>query len=107
MINNFFVRAYPENNQLRIVLDGYFMPSEMELALQLARYESDKLQSGFSVIIDTRNLRTSFDEKELYVKKIKKILTVLGCGNLKFAGRKYAFRQSLYENVGFYSIENE
>jgi hypothetical protein len=107
MINDFLVKAFPEKNQLKIILDGYFMQWELELALYLAKKESKKLQRGFNVVIDIREMETPLKNMEIHFGKIKRILKMLGSASLEFVGVDYTFKRSLFENVGFYAYENE
>ena len=107
MINNFIVRAFPEKNLLKICMDGFFMKSELELALHLAKRESKKLHVGFDVFIDIRNLKTLTNVMGINFSKLKRMLTILGGGNLQFLGLDYASKESMQENVGLYSHKNE
>ena len=107
MINNFLVKAIPDKNQMKIILDGYFMKSELELALHLAKRESKKLSKGFDILIDIRNVKNPTNAMDISFSKMKRILGMLGGGNLRFAGLDYAYEMQSPETVGFYSNENE
>lgn len=58
MINAFVVKAVPSSNILKVVLDGIFMKSEVELALHLIKIEKLKLKEGFNTIIDLSNFQS-------------------------------------------------
>jgi hypothetical protein len=102
MINNFIVKAFPERNLLKICMDGYFLRSELELALHLTKSESRKLKNGFKVIIDIRNMKTPINVLGINFSKLKRMLTILGAENLHFVGVDYASSKSVSEYVGFY-----
>ena len=107
MINDFIVKALPDKNQLKITLDGYFMKSELELALHLAKKESRKLKQGFDILIDIQNLHSPVNSMDISFSKVKRILGILGGGKMHFAGLNYEIEKPVYENVGFYPDENE
>ncbi len=59
MITNFTVKASREKNDLLIAMDGFFMKSEVELVLHLAKKECKKLIPGFSMSFDIQHFNTS------------------------------------------------
>jgi hypothetical protein len=107
MINDFMVKAFPEKNQLKISLDGYFMRSELELALHLAKRESKKLRKGFDILIDIQNMKSPVNAMDISFSKLKRILGVLGGGRMMFAGINFALEHETHQNVGLYPNENE
>lgn len=106
MINDFLIRAYPSRNELYICLDGYFMKSELELALQLAKSESRKLLPGFKIVLDILNLRSSLFKSKTDYKKIERLLKMMGGGIVSVSGQKYTNRNLHSQSVGFYPHEN-
>jgi hypothetical protein len=106
MINNFIVKAIPEKNQLKVILDGFFMKSEIELAMHLAKRESKKLNKGYDVLVDITKFRSSDKKSILSAGKIQQLLKLMGSGELRFIGMNYAFAETEYLNVGFYPYEN-
>ena len=107
MINNFTVKAYPEKNTLVMVLNGFFMRSEIELALHLARIESIKLNTGFDVLVNIENLKVAQKEFDMSYNKMKNILTLFGAGNLHLIEDYTVFTGVIDKTVGLYSYENE
>ena len=106
MINDFLVRANREKNELKIVLDGYFMKSELDLAFQLARQESRKLMPGFDVFVNIRNLNIPNKELLLDFERFERILKIMGGGSLKIVGLENTLSGFMYRNVGLYPYEN-
>ncbi len=105
MINSFIVKALPENNRLVVLLDGYFMKSEIELAIHLIAKESKKLASSFGVLLDVQNLDALAKDYPKYLKLISDKLKELNCGEIVLKGtptRKYLQSR---EYVGFYPHE--
>jgi hypothetical protein len=90
-MNNFLVQADSENNRLRIVLDGFFVKSEIELAFCLLRIERKKLQPGFDVFVDIENLKYLNVDITITKTKMKKILKLAGAGRIQFARETYSF----------------
>ena len=107
MINNFFVRAFSDENELKITLDGYFMKSELDLALQLAKLETKKLMPGFSVLLNVENLNTADEELKLDFERFERIIKLMGGGSLRIAGLDAALFGLKTKSVGFYPYENE
>ena len=105
MINTFIVKSCTERNELQIILDGFFMKSELELAVHLAKRESEKLKKGFEVKLNLRNFHSSEYIVETYLIKMKKILSLAGCGSFNYIG--YAPARLAIEIGGFYPYENE
>jgi hypothetical protein len=106
MINNFIVKAIPEKNQLKVILDGFFMKSEIELAMHLAKRESKKLRKGYDVLVDITKFRSADKKSVLSAGKIHQLLKLMGSGELRFIGMNYAFAEAEFANVGFYPYEN-
>ena len=106
MINNFIIRAQPRDNLMQIVLDGFFMKSEVELAFHLARKESNKLERGFNVLADVRNFKCTPESFGMNLLKLKKILKNMGGGEMKFVGFSYSNPKTITETVGLYPYEN-
>jgi len=107
MINDFIIQAISGENILKIVLNGFFMKSEIELAIYLARIESFKLKPEFHVLMDSKNLRVAQKNFTLSFHKMKKILTLFGAGSLQFVEPDPIFAEQKYHTVGLYSYENE
>lgn len=84
MLEQFKIKASERNNRLNIVLSGYFLMSEVELALHLMKRESKKLQSGFEVTADIRNFKTPMKTQESILLRIKKSLRLLGAGKVSY-----------------------
>ena len=106
MINNFTIRALPGENQMQIVLDGFFMKSEVELAYHLAKKESNKLKVGFNVLADVRHFKCSPESFGMNILKLKKVLKTLGSGNMKFVGFNNPLPVKATSSVGLYPYEN-
>lgn len=106
MINSFIVKAVPEKNQLKVILDGFFMKSEVELAMHLARRESKKLKTGYNVLIDITKFHSSEKVFSKNYTRIQQLLKMMGSGELKFIGMNYVLTESANDNVGFYPYEN-
>lgn len=107
MINKFIVKAQKENNQLYVLLDGFFMKSEIDLTLFLAKNEIQKLDPGYKVLIDIQNLDTRVSKLETKLNKYKKMLIQMGAGSVIFLGLSSLFTYYKYEDGGYYSYENE
>ena len=107
MINDFIVQAYPEENLLKVILNGFFMESVIELALQLAKNEAEKLKPDFNVFVDIHNLKVAHKNYNLGMDKMKKILKVLGAGNMHLFGSNRSYKRRAGEYVGLYPHENE
>ncbi len=107
MINDFIVQAYPEENLLKVILNGFFMESEIELALQLAKNEAEKLKPDFNVFVDIHNLKVAHKNYNLGMDKMKKILKLLGAGNMHLSGSNLAYKGQRREYVGLYPHKNE
>jgi len=105
MINSFVVKGLKENNRLIILLDGYFMESEIDLTMHLIHTESKKLVSGFGVLLDIHNLDTKDKNLKNNLNKIKNALKELGCGEITFKGTEYGTRLNNINTVGFYPHE--
>ena len=107
MINDFIVRAYPEENRMRVILNGVFMKSEIELALHLARTEAIKLKPQFEVVVDIQNLKFAYKNYDLSLSQMKKMLKLLGAGTMHIMdlNSTQIGREKVY--VGFYPYENE
>lgn len=88
MINDFLVQAFPEKNELKITLDGYFMISELELAIYLAKTESEKLLPGYQVLMDIKNLKTGTKKPDISFKKLQRMLKMIGGGSLRIKGMR-------------------
>jgi hypothetical protein len=86
MINNFTVKAIPDLNMLKVVLDGNFMKSEVELALLLVRNESKKLKNGFRVVANLANFRSKGPDFHSGFYKIQQVLKSVGCHEINFIG---------------------
>jgi hypothetical protein len=106
MINNFIVKAIPEKNQLKIILDGFFMKSEIELAMHLARNESKKLIRGYDVLIDITRFKSANKIFMMSYDRIRKLLKLMGSGEIKFIGINYAQLQTEGASVGFFPYKN-
>jgi hypothetical protein len=96
MIDNYTVRAIPEKNALALLLNGFFMRSEIELAFHLARIESLKLNKGFDALVNIENLKVAHREFKMSINKMKRILTLFGAENLYFL-KDYTFIYRLHE----------
>ena len=107
MINDFIVKAQKDNNQLYVLLDGVFMKSEIDLAFQLIKNEIQKLNPGYKVLIDIQNLDAGASAFEFKFYKYRKMLRLMGAGNVKFLGLSSLFTQNRVETGGDYSYENE
>jgi hypothetical protein len=106
MINSFVIKAIPEKNQLKVILDGFFMKSEVELAMHLLKRESKKLKKGYNVLIDITRFHTAETAFSQNYSRIQHLLKMMGSGELKFIGMNYALEESVNESVGFYPYEN-
>jgi hypothetical protein len=106
MINNFIVKANTEKNQLRLVLDGFFMNSEIELAMHLAKRESKKLKKGYNVLVDITRLNSADKKISHNYSRIQQQLNLMGSGDIKFIDMTQ--ESADYKNVfvGFYPYEN-
>ena len=105
MINSFVVRGLKENNRLLILLDGYFMESEIDLTLHLIREECKKLTFGFGVLLDVHNMDSKDKNIKNSLNKIKKLLKESGSGEIVFKGTEYGTRLNSITTVGFYPHE--
>lgn len=105
MINSFVVRGLKENNRLVIMLDGYFMESEIDLTLHLIKSETKKLSPGFGVLIDIHNLDSQDKNLKQNLNIIKNLLKELGSGKFVFKGTEYGTRLNNSNSVGFYPHE--
>jgi len=101
-MNNFLVRADREKNTLRIILDGFFVKSEIELAFYLLRIERKKLMPGYDAFVDIENLRYVNDDVSITKSKMKKILKLAGAGRIQFSHGMYAIIESDKISDGFY-----
>ena len=106
MINDFLVRAFPDQNQLKIILDGCFMKSELELAFHLAKEESKKLLPGYNILVDIKNMKTTWKEFGSGLSKLNRLFREAGGGRLQIMGIDYESWSSTLNNVGFYPYEN-
>ena len=104
MINDFLIRAYPKENRLKVTLDGFFMKSELQLAIHLVRKESIKLNPGYEILLDIKNLKT--DRRELNFNKLSRLLMKMGGGTILNVGLDYDSEISESNNGGFYPHEN-
>jgi hypothetical protein len=86
MINSFIVKAIPASNMLKVVLDGNFMKSEVELAILLVRTESKKLKNGFRVVADLANFKSKGQDFHASYYKIQQVLRSIGCNEINFVG---------------------
>ncbi len=107
MINDFIVQAYPGKNLMTVILNGFFMKSEIELALYLASNEAKKLQRGFEVLVDIQNLKVAHKKYNLGLTEMKKVLKQLGAGNIRISDLNRSFTRHSFNSVGFYPYENE
>jgi hypothetical protein len=87
MINSFIVKAIPDANLLKIVLDGVFMKSEVELALLLVRNESKKLKKGFKVVADLANFKSKSPGFNSGYYKIQQVLRSISYNEINFVGQ--------------------
>jgi hypothetical protein len=87
MINSFIVKAIPANNMLKVVLDGDFMKSEVELAILLVRNESKKLKNGFRVVANLANFKSKGPDFHSGYYKIQQVLKSIGCNEINFIGQ--------------------
>lgn len=83
------------------------MKSEIELAFYLIKNESKKLNPGYEVLVDIKNLHSSNHRLGISFGKIKKMLKLMGSGELRFIGLNYAIARQMEKNGGIYSYENE
>lgn len=107
MINYFTVRANSEYNELSIKLDGYFMKSELELALYLVKKEITKLIPGFSLKLDINNLNASIKSGGFDRNRVNRIARMLGAGEISYVQINRASSKDVFATVGFYPYENE
>jgi hypothetical protein len=105
MINSFIVKALPENNRLVILLDGYFMNSEVDLTLDLIDNECGKLTKGFAVFLDLRNLEMVTRDYPKYLKRVKERLDIQGCGEVVVKGAQKGRAYLNQSSVGLYPYE--
>jgi len=87
MINSFIVKAIPDSNILKVVLDGIFMKSEVEQAILLVRNESKKLKNGFRVMADLTNFKSKGTGFQSDYYKIQQILKSIDCNKINFIGK--------------------
>jgi hypothetical protein len=106
MINNFIVKANTEKNQLRLVLDGFFMNSEIELAMHLANRESKKLKKGYKVLVDITRLNSADNKITDNYSRIQQQLNLMGSGDIKFIDTTHKLADYKNAFVGFYPYEN-
>ena len=106
MINDFVIQANPKNNELNVRLDGYFMKSEIYLAFQLAQNEAKKLNKGFVVLMDIKNLNMQHRKKLISYERLVNLMRHLGAGSLKIKGFKRLTSDGICPTVGFYPYEN-
>ena len=107
MINNFTVKANDDNNELSVIMDGYFMKSELDLALYLVKSEIKKLTPGFTVKIDITHLCSSGANAQFDTSLINNLTGSLGAGKIKYTGYNTTPARFLKPAVGFYPYENE
>jgi hypothetical protein len=86
MINTFTVKANSDKNELSIKMDGYFMKSELELALYLVKKETKKLISGFTVLMDIKNLNSSNTRSHSNKRWVSNLAKSIGAGKIKQIG---------------------
>lgn len=91
---------------MQISLDGYFMRSELELALQLVRRESTKLVKGFKVKLNISRLENEEVSLLLKLRKIKRLLLLMGAGMVRVTRENHSSESVFSQNVGFYAHEN-
>jgi hypothetical protein len=106
MINNFLIKAIPEKNQLKVILDGFFMESELELAMHLAKRESKKLKKGYNVLLDVTRFHSSEKRISKNYARMNHLLKLMGSGDLKFIDMKQNLTEFKYSTVGLYPYEN-
>ncbi|MBN1951124.1 MAG: hypothetical protein JW801_07960 [Bacteroidales bacterium] len=106
MINDFQVRAFPNRNEMHISLDGYFMKSELELALQLVRSESKKLGPDFRVFLNIVNLKSEENGFRVNYRKLERFFRLLGSGDISLTGDRMTSAAVQANTVGFYAYEN-
>lgn len=102
LMNHFLIQADIEKNILRIILDGFFVKSEIELAFYLLRIEKRKLVPGYDAFVDIDNLRYVNTEVNITKSKMKKILKLSGAGKIQFAHGIHAIIGSDQIIDGFY-----
>jgi hypothetical protein len=103
MINNFIVKAIPEKNMLDVVLDGFFMKSEIELAMHLAKRESLKLRKGYNVRVDLTKFRSNEKRNVLSFERIQQQLKSMGSGNMKFIGANFSLSNIVNETLSVFT----
>jgi hypothetical protein len=89
-----------------INLDGFFMKSELELALHLAYKESKNLLPGFKVIMDISNLRNNKTNSGFNLNWIRHSIMAMGGGLISLTGKNMRFDELYAKTVGFYAYEN-
>jgi hypothetical protein len=111
-MEDFKVKAHPEENFLEIILGGYIMNSDIELVFYIAKQEVKHLKSRFEVRIDVRNFRTKDGKSELSSPKTRESLRNLGAGKINsiqhndVTMNKPADSMNGRNNVGLYAYEN-
>lgn len=105
MINSFIVKALPENNRLVVLLDGYFMKSEIDLALHLIAKEAERLASGFGVFLDVQNMDVLKRDYPKYLKWISDEIKKFDCGEIVLKGTSDRSFLRPQHYVGFYPNE--
>ncbi len=103
MINNFIVKAIPEKNLLNVVLDGFFMKSEIELAMHLAKRESQKLKKGYHVLVDLTKFRTGERNNYANYERIQRQLRLMGSGELKLVGMNFSLGNFVYDKLSVFT----
>ena len=57
-MDHFEIKSDKSKNRLYIILEGFFLESEVELALDKLNYEMKNLKFGFDTIIDITHMKT-------------------------------------------------
>jgi len=74
-MEQFNIRADKKRNSLYCVLKGYFLESEIELALDRISDEISNLTSRYDVILDIQDLKTSPEYmKRVFYEKLIRII---------------------------------
>ena len=91
MINKFIVKAIRARNELLVVMDGYFLNSEIDLAVFLINKEIRKLIPGFTMKVDIRNLIPQIKGKLNKTEWIDKLARSKGAGEIRYTKKKNYF----------------
>jgi hypothetical protein len=103
MEKSFIVTAIPSGNLLKIILRGFFLKSEVELALHLIKTEKIKLKEGFRVSIDISKFQSKSTDLMSLHYKIQQLVKPHKA--FQTSGGSLIETEYSEQSVGFYPYE--